>query len=185
MVNWISSWVQGIVIAVIISTLIEMILPDSSIKKYVRTVIGVYVVFVIISPIITKITGKEIKISSYELPKIETKETISINTNAYIETEYINKIKKDIIKNIEEKGYKVLEINLDIEDKKDTFGNIKKIKLKISKQELKSDDEKKITVNIGNLTKQQANITEEEIIEIKDFIKNNYGTENIFINEGG
>ena len=58
MINWIGSWVQGIVIAVVISTIIEMILPDGNIKKYVRTVIGVYIVFVIISPIITKITGK-------------------------------------------------------------------------------------------------------------------------------
>ena len=49
MINWIGSWVQGIVIAVVISTIIEMILPDGNIKKYVRTVIGVYIVFVIIS----------------------------------------------------------------------------------------------------------------------------------------
>ena len=46
MINWIGSWVQGIVIAVVISTIIEMILPDGNIKKYVRTVIGVYIVFV-------------------------------------------------------------------------------------------------------------------------------------------
>ena len=53
MVSFISSWVQGIIIAVIISTIIEMILPDGNIKKYVRTVIGTFIVFVIISPIIT------------------------------------------------------------------------------------------------------------------------------------
>ena len=47
MVNWISSWAQGIVIAVIISTIIEMILPNGNIKKYVKTVIGVYIVFAI------------------------------------------------------------------------------------------------------------------------------------------
>lgn len=39
MVNWISRWTQSIVIAVIISTIIEIILPNSNIKKYVRTVI--------------------------------------------------------------------------------------------------------------------------------------------------
>ena len=33
MINWIGSWVQGIVIAVVISTIIEMILPDGNIKK--------------------------------------------------------------------------------------------------------------------------------------------------------
>ena len=115
MVNWISSWAQGIVIAVIISTIIEMILPNGNIKKYVKTVIGVYIVFAIISPIISKITGKEISLKTFEIPEESSKVTSAIDTNAYIENTYINKIKEDIIKNIEEKGYKVSSIKIDIE----------------------------------------------------------------------
>ena len=42
-----------IVIAVIISTIIEMILPSNKNKKYIQMVIGVYVLFNIISPIIS------------------------------------------------------------------------------------------------------------------------------------
>ena len=80
MVSFISSWVQGIIIVVIISIIIEMILPDGNIKKYVRTVIGTFIVFVIISPIITKITGKEISLNSYEMPEIEQYKEIKIDT---------------------------------------------------------------------------------------------------------
>ena len=117
MINWIGSWVQGIVIAVVISTIIEMILPDGNIKKYIRTVIGVYIVFVIISPIITKITGKAINLELYELPKTTIVQQNVIDTNAYIESTYINKLKQDIIENIEAKGYKVININIGIEQK--------------------------------------------------------------------
>ena len=36
MIEFLSSWAQGIIVAVIIATLIEMILPNSSSKKYVK-----------------------------------------------------------------------------------------------------------------------------------------------------
>ena len=47
--NWISNWIQGIIIAVIIGTIIEMLLPEGNCKKYVKVVIGVYILFSIIS----------------------------------------------------------------------------------------------------------------------------------------
>ena len=43
MVAFISSWAQGIIVAVIIASIIEMILPEGSSKKYIKVVIGVYI----------------------------------------------------------------------------------------------------------------------------------------------
>lgn len=37
--EWFSSWAQGIVVAVIIGTIIEMILPEGSSKKYIKVVV--------------------------------------------------------------------------------------------------------------------------------------------------
>lgn len=183
MINWISSWVQGIVIAVIISTIIEMILPNGNIKKYVRTAIGAYIVFVIISPIITKITGKEITLSSYKLP--ETKQTIaSIDTNSYIESTYINKIKQDIISNIEKKQYSVSNINVDIEKDEKNYGKINKIDLVIlKKEETKKSNIEPVKIEIKSSTKKQETITKEEIETLKKELKETYGTEKIKINE--
>lgn len=56
MINNISSWAEQVIIAVIIATIIEMILPNGNSKKYIKTVIGVYIVYTIISPVITLIT---------------------------------------------------------------------------------------------------------------------------------
>ena len=60
MIEWISRWAEQIVVAVIIATVIEMILPNGNNKKYVKVVIGIYILFTIISPIITKISGKNL-----------------------------------------------------------------------------------------------------------------------------
>lgn len=181
MLSFISSWVQGIIIAVVISTIIEMILPDGNIKKYVRTVIGAFIVFVIISPIITKVTGKEISLNTYQMPEIEQyQEEIKIDTNLYIESTYIKNIEQDIIENIEEKGYEVQEISIDIDKTEENYGLIKRINLYIMKG--KTNDIEPVEININSTPKQDESITEEEKQEIKEFLKENYGTEAITIN---
>lgn len=182
MINFINSWTEGIIIAVVISTIIEMILPDGTIKKYVRTVIGTYIVFVIVSPIITKLTGKEITLSSFKLPETQIQTENTINTNAYIESTYINTIKQDIIKNIENKGYKVEEIKVEIETEKENYGNINEINLKISKDDTKNSNIKPVEINLNEEVHNTEIIEEKEIQEIKDFLQMTYGTETILIN---
>lgn len=183
MINFINDWVKGIIIAVIISTIIEMILPNGTIKKYVRTVMGAYIIFVIVSPIITKITGKEISLNAFKLPEVEEYEQIeTIDTNAYIERTYINKIKQDIIENIEKKGYKIENIELEIETKEENYGSINNIVLKISKQSALSNNIELIKIDISNENEQTETLQEEEIQAIKKSLQETYGTENIVIN---
>ena len=43
MIEWISDWAGSIIVAVIIGTIIEMILPSGNSKKYIKMVIGVYI----------------------------------------------------------------------------------------------------------------------------------------------
>lgn len=176
MVKWINSWAQGIIIAVIISTIIEMILPDGNIKKYIRTVIGTYIVFVIISPIVSKITGKEIKLSEYEFPESSEYKIASIDTNSYIESTYINNIKQEITKDMQEKGYKVENIELEIEQTEESYGNINKMKLKISKADTKISTIEPININVRESPKKEVKIDESEIQGLKEFLKENYGT---------
>ena len=52
MILKIRAWCEGIIIAIIISIIIEMILPDGKNKKYVKVVIGIYIMFVVLNPIL-------------------------------------------------------------------------------------------------------------------------------------
>lgn len=181
MIDFINSWIQGIIIAVVISTIIEMILPNGTIKKYVRTVIGAYIVFVIISPIITKITGKEISLGSFKLPEMEVSTQATIDTNSYVESTYINTIKQDIIGNIQEKGYKVENLTIDIEKENEKYGEIKKIELLISRAEEQTGNIKPVEININNKVKEET-ISREELQVLKEYLKENYGASEILIN---
>ena len=65
MISFMSSWAEQIVLAVIVATIIEMILPKNKNKKYIQMVIGVYVLFNIISPIIEN--KEEFSIEKYNI----------------------------------------------------------------------------------------------------------------------
>lgn len=122
-IEWISNWAEGIIVAVIIGTIIEMLLPQGNSKKYIKVVIGIYVLFTIVSPVITKVTGKDIKISDIlDLKKYveETEETVKIqntiqdqNTNN-IKDIYLDKIKGDMKEKISKKGYNVNNIQIEL-----------------------------------------------------------------------
>ena len=94
--NWISNWIQGIIIAVIIGTIIEMLLPEGNCKKYVKVVIGVYILFSIISPVITKVTGSEFRVSDiYDINSYIEASTKS--TQDYAEISLLDELKMENI----------------------------------------------------------------------------------------
>lgn len=185
MINWINSWLRGIVIAVIISTIIEMIIPNGNIKKYIKTVMGVYIIFVIISPIISRITGEKINIAKYinsQTSKYEQKEIATIDTNAYIEQVYKENIKQDIMKKLGEKGYKIKKFEAEIETKEIDYGKIKKLKIGIEKEN-KNIEPVEISVNKQEKSNKE-DIPQDELANIKTFLETTYGIEpkNIIIN---
>lgn len=102
-----------------------MILPEGNSKKYIKVVIGIYVLFTIISPVITKVSGKEIKVSDIlDLNEYiqEAQESSKVQNQIEIENEgnimdiYVNGIKEDMKSKIEGKGYIVNNIEIRIAD---------------------------------------------------------------------
>ena len=121
--SFISSWAQGIIVAVIIATIIEMLLPSNGNGKYVKMVVGVFVLFSIISPIISKFKGNDdsssIDFDSYvETSTDNTTQTSSmeLNNDEAIKKMYEENLKIDIKSKLSQRGYIVGEINLGISD---------------------------------------------------------------------
>ncbi len=195
MVGWISSWAKGITMAVLIATIIEMILPDNNNKKYIKMVIGTYVLFAIISPITSAIKGTdyEFNISSYEKYFTNTyqvsSESISANNDNNIEKMYTENIKTDIKQKMLNKGYEVKDIFINIQTGEQNYGNIEKIVLKIRKEDSNSINEIAINkVEISNSynteNKDKVQISNLEIKEIKQYLSDTYSVakDNIEIN---
>ncbi len=52
MISFLSSWAKSLGVAIVIVSILEMILPNNKTKKYIRMVMGVYIIFNIIAPFI-------------------------------------------------------------------------------------------------------------------------------------
>lgn len=152
--EWVSSWIQGIIIAVIISTIIEMILPEGNSKKYIKVVIGVYILFSIVSPVISKVTGTSFQISNIfnideyiETSSRNTYQNMEQGQEEQIKEIYISSLKSDMKEKIEGRGYMVEDIILEVAD--DEEYTLKKITLDLKKQENNSIQEDKSNYSIS------------------------------------
>lgn len=188
MISWISSWAQGIIMAVIIGAIIEMILPEGNSKKYVKIVIGVYVLFTIISPVISKITGKTIQVSDIlELNKyIEETEnnsklyvTLDEDNSNNIKDIYESSLRNDIKAKVAAKGYNAKNIKLEIED--DEEYTLKKIDIEIYKnmEKDKNDIEtiQNVDINISQKSTEndmQEKLSEKDKRKLKDYLSGVY-----------
>ena len=194
MIEFLSSWAQGIIVAVIIATLIEMILPNSSSKKYVKVVIGMYILFTIVSPIIKKLGGKDINLNTINIEKYEQQISKSDNTisrkfednnTRSIKDIYVSNLKADISAKLKEKGYEIDTSDIQIKD--DENYTIVKITLKLIKMEQKQEKNNEIVINtveIGNAISQKDSktLSNDEKQEVKDYISETYDIDKKNIN---
>lgn len=196
MVRWLSSWGQGVIVAVVVSVIIEMLLPNGSSKKYVRVVIGIYILFTIISPVISSLPNGKINVndifntSQYETEISKSDENISkkieTSNNRTIKDIYISNLEEDIRSKLKEKGYEVSDAYIKVKD--DENYTIEKIDLsvyKVSKNKTQTGSSNRITINsieieVGkssNIIEEQENnnvINDNEKNKIKEYLSKTY-----------
>ncbi len=200
MIKFINSWAQGIILAVIIATIIEIILPEGKNKKYVKTVIGVYILFTIIYPLINKFTKTNINTlienTTKQMSTYQENNSLKIDTDKYIESTYKKKIEEDIRKRANEKNLNITLLNVYIEtEDENRYGMLNSLVMKVEKNETsrKNNDvnqikEINISKNVQNneiIENKDKTATEKEINEFKEYINATYylEKEKIHINE--
>lgn len=190
MLEWFRSWVTGIVIAVIIVTIIEMILPNSTSKKYIKIIIGIFIVYTIISPVIGSFKGEDlnnyIKVENYIQSNSNALKTNEVSDNAQssIKKIYAQNLQNDLKTKLKEKGYISNNINISISN--DDKYNIERIDIKVDEKVTNSNqDEKQVKTIVDNIkaikikvkkddSQNNAIITENDKNEIKEYIKQIY-----------
>ncbi len=200
MIKFINSWAQGIILAVIIATIIEIILPERKNKKYVKTVIGIYILFTIIYPLINKLTKININTlienTTKQMSTYQENNSLKIDTDKYIESTYKKKIEEDIRKRANEKNLNITSLNVYIEtEDENRYGMLNSLVIKVEKNEASKKNNNVNQIKEVNISKDvQSNeiienkdktVTEKEINEFKEYINTTYylEKEKIHINE--
>lgn len=187
MVAFFSSWAQGIIVAVIVATIVELLLPNGSSKKYVKVVVGIYILFSIISPVVNKFANQDINANEiFNLDKYEEKmgnsnnsilQKIESNNNRTVKDIYVSNLEADIKAKLKDKGYEVTSMYINAKD--DENYTIEKISMTIKKNE-KKETRNEITIGTITINKSKNNtVTDEEISrqnkqEIKEYLAKTY-----------
>lgn len=200
MIEFLSSWAKSLGVTIVIVSILEMLLPNNKTKKYIRMVMGVYIVFNIISPFVKSkeiFNVNDIDINAYKSTETSS-EVDQTSMNDRIEKLYKQELEKDIKNKINEKGYEVdkCEVNVKIAENEEQT-QITKIKLSIKKSEEantqnqkdKSIENKVVTeiqkinpININSKnenskekSKSKSTVSNSEIQNIKKFLIEEYG----------
>lgn len=188
MIEFISSWAKSLGLAIVIVSILEMLLPNNKNKKYIRMVMGIYIIFNIVSPFINNqdiFNIENIDIEKYALNETEeiqvaSEEVNQTSMNKRIKDLYVEELQKDITKKVEEQGYKVnsCEVKVNILDKENET-EIKEIKLKVEKsqkaeEENKEDAEERLVEEIQKIKEVDTTVNmQKEDEEKQDEEENN------------
>lgn len=195
MIEFLRKWIEGIAITVIIASIFEMLLPNGNIKKYVKMLLGIYIIFSIISPFIDKKV-----MGNFDLSKeIDTySENVESEKNKYNETSsenrlnkiYENTFEKELVQRIEKEGFIVYKcivkgnfnaekenaglskISITIESKKVVKKNKDTNEIKIENV----NEVQKIEINVGKdvLNKTEEDVEAKDIDTLKKYLSKHY-----------
>lgn len=173
MVTFLSSWVKNLSLALIVVSILEMILPNNKTKKYIKIIMGLYILFSIISPFIknsNNLNLSEFNINSYAEGIVEASSNEVVNQESMdkrIKKIYVQELEKDITSKIKEKGYTVSNCKVDVDGIED--GNIKNITVKLKDKNENLNSEENYKNNKINI----ENVLVEEIQKVKIQVSNN------------
>lgn len=108
MLSGVISWLISIVGIVLIGVLVDIILPEGSMQKYIKSVFSIFVVFVMIYPII-----------NMDIDKIDFNKFIYNDSSITLNDQYLDNFNKSYKKSLEELTERQLEtkgfLNVDVE----------------------------------------------------------------------
>lgn len=204
MIEFLSSWAKNLGVVIVLVSIFEMILPNNKTKKYIRLVLGVFVIFNIIAPFVKnkeKLEISSVDIDNYTLTQNNTVDKTSMNER--IQELYEKELENNIKNKLQEQGYKAtsckVKAKISEEQKSGEENTITKIKLQVEKSEEnnvinegKQKIENKVVTEIEKIkkvdttiSKDQPNekqknnvkskITQEDVQNIKEILINEYG----------
>ena len=196
MIEFLSKWIEGIAIAVIIASIFEMILPNGNIKKYVKVILGIYIVFSIISPFSENKVKGNFDFSKKVDELFENSNTKDNSKEESTSEQRLNKIyentfEKELVQTIEKEGFIVYKCNVkgNFNAEEDNAGiskisitleNIKVLKKKEEdKNEIKIDsvnEVQNVEINIGNkiTNENEEDVNAKDIDTLRKYLSKHY-----------
>ena len=185
--NFISTWLKDILIVFIVITFLEIILPKGKMKKFVNFIVGLLIIFIIISPFADlESLQYNFDIQMDELMnESDTKAAIS-HQEERIKNVFSNSLSEETKNFVEDhSNYEVLDININTDEEREAL-SIQEVSLTIKQGEDNEDDSNgEISIDKIQVKEQSSSDDENNYDDLENMITDYLGIDRniIYINE--
>ena len=187
--EFVYSWIKDLVLLFVIISLVELIMPKGTMRRYINFVVGLLIIFTVINPFIN-LSNLDFQLERELFRNIDnqiedSEEDMISNQDAQIESIYKEKIAKEVIAYLENNtDYKVASLDLQIDKAQENFGAISSLAIWIENERIKGDEES-IDIQVKPVLLDSTSIRHDdrdEYIELKELISDEYEIERDLIN---
>lgn len=148
--DFLKEWVTNIILFILLATIIDMLLPNSSMQKYTKMVTGLLLIAIILSPIF-KLISKDFESAIAEIPSYQSssennmknliddkKKEIQASQHAYILKEMAVQLRKDVEEELmDQYGLEIANIDISLKDENNTatIENLQKVTILLKQPE--------------------------------------------------
>lgn len=156
----ISIWVLSIVGIIVLSMLVDLLLPSGSMSKFIKSIFGYLIIVVILSPVFSFFSQKNFSINDiFSSSNVQIQDSFVANVNR----QFLDSVENSIEKSCHEKGIKFVEVGIEA----DIFENEIEIKqISVNLKNIVITDEVKhtnIRTSIISIIKENIKVKEEII----------------------
>ena len=157
----ISAWILGIVGVVVLSIIVDLVMPNGSTSKFIKNIFAFVIVIVILSPIVSFLSKKDIKLEDiFENKNITIQEEFLSSVNQKI----LNKLQKELENDIEEFGISGVQVGLKANIFEEEL-NIEQVSIDLKKCVIDENiSHIDIKTSILKIVLRKINIEEEKIV---------------------
>ncbi|MGG5255105.1 stage III sporulation protein AF [Neobacillus sp. SM06] len=188
--SFLIEWVTNIILFILLATVIDMLLPNSSLQKYVKMVVGLLLIAIILAPILKLISSDfETALSSFPSYQNQSdknikndielkKKEIQAGERAYILEQMAVQLKKDVAEELmKQYGLEITKINLiPDENSQKTFPeNLQKVSVLLKQPDSKVNAVEAVAPVIINTNKPLSSTDQtEDSKQIAAFLSNKW-----------
>jgi stage III sporulation protein AF len=198
--SFLTEWITNIIVFVLLATVIDMLLPSSSMQKYVKIVTGLLLITIILTPLLKLLTADADSIiesfrvnGAYQNNSVENliemkKKEIQASQRAYILEQVAVQMKQEAEKELMEKSGKVIEkVNIAASDLDNIPDSITEVTVYLSEKEEEHAIEavRNVEIDTGEKTKAEKTVENMSLVTSLLAEKWNLSPEKIIIAEGG
>lgn len=153
--DYITEWITNIILFVLIATVIDLLLPNTSLQKYTKMVAGLLLITIILSPIF-KLLSSDFESALASIPSLSSKseeknmenlielqkKEIQASNHAYILEETAVQLQSDVEEELmDQYGLEIAHIEIDVDDdsQSESFEQIQSIVVQLKEPNTETD----------------------------------------------